>query len=207
MKTKIISTKKESKDFVVEKTNDVLKNKGIVVLPTDTVYGLMTSVFNFEGQQKIYKLKNRNLKKPLILMSDNVKTLKRFVVFPKKTEKIIMNFWPGQLTLILPTTDLGKLLTGGRDNLGVRIPDCKILLDIMAKYDIPLMTTSANISGKESAKNMETAAEYFNNKIDLIIDDGKCDYSFESTVIDMVKFPYVVIRKGCLDCKKLLEYI
>ena len=207
MKTKIISTKKESKDFVVEKTNDILKNKGIVVLPTDTVYGLMTSVFNFEGQQKIYKLKNRNLKKPLILMSDNVKTLKRFVVFPKKTEKIIMNFWPGQLTLILPTTDLGKLLTGGRDNLGVRIPDCKILLDIMAKYDIPLMTTSANISGKESAKNMETAVEYFNNKIDLIIDNGKCDYSFESTVIDMVKFPYVVIRKGCLDCKKLLKYI
>ena len=207
MKTKIISTKKESKDFVIETTNDVLKSKGIVVLPTDTVYGLMTSVFNFEGQKQIYKLKNRSIKKPLILMSDNVETLKRFVVFPKKTEKIIMNFWPGQLTLILPTTELGKLLTGGRDNLGVRIPNCRILLNIMAKYNIPLMTTSANISGKESAKTTETAVEYFKNKIDLIVDDGKCDYSFESTVIDMVKFPYVVVRKGCLDCKKLLKYI
>ena len=77
----------------------------------------------------------------------------------------------------------------------------------MAKYDVPLMTTSANISGKDSAKTAETAIEYFNNKIDLIVDAGKCEFSFESTVIDMVKFPYVVIRKGCLDCHKLLKYI
>lgn len=207
MKTKIISIKKDNKTFVIETTNDILKNKGIVVLPTDTVYGIMTSVFNFEGQKQIYKLKNRAEKKPLILMSDNIKTLKRFVIFPKGIDKIVMEFWPGQLTLILPTTELGKMLTGGRDNLGVRIPDCKILLDVMAKYDIPLMTTSANVSGKVSAKTAETAIQYFDGKIDLIVDGGKCEFSLESTVIDMVKFPYVVIRKGCLDCKKLLEYI
>lgn len=207
MKTKIISTKKESQQQIIEVTNDILKNKGIVVLPTDTVYGLMTSVFNFDGQKQIYKLKGRNLKKPLILMSNSIETLKKFVNFPKGIEKIVMEFWPGQLTLILPTTELGKLLTGGRDNLGVRIPNCKLLLDIMAKYDIPLMTTSANISGKESAKTATTAIEYFDSKIDLIVDSGKSEFSFESTVIDMVKFPYVVIRKGCLDCKKLLNYI
>ena len=207
MKTKILSTKKESNEFVIETTNDILKNKGIVVLPTDTVYGLMTSVFNFEGQKQIYKLKNRSARKPLILMSDNIETLKKFVIFPKGIDKIVMEFWPGQLTLILPTTELGKMLIGGRDNLGVRIPDCKILLDIMAKYNVPLMTTSANISGKNSAKSAKTAIDYFNGKIDLIVDGGICEFSFESTVIDMVKFPYVVVRKGCLDCKKLLEYV
>lgn len=207
MKTKIINTKKESNDFVIETTNDILKNKGIVVLPTDTVYGIMTSVFNFDGQKQIYKLKNRAQKKPLILMSNKIETLKKFVIFPKDIDKIVMEFWPGQLTLILPTTELGKMSIGGRDNLGVRIPNCKILLDIMAKYDVPLMTTSANISGKDSAKTAETAIEYFNDKIDLIVDAGKCEFSFESTVIDMVKFPYVVIRKGCLDCHKLLKYI
>lgn len=207
MKTKIIDTKKESPNYVIETVNKILKNKGIAVLPTDTVYGIMTSVFNFEGQKQIYKLKNRAVRKPLILMSDNVETLKRFVIFPNGTDKIVTEFWPGQLTLILPTTELGKMLTGGRDNLGVRIPDCKLLLDIMAKYNVPLMTTSANISGKDSAKNAATAISYFDGKIDLIVDGGKCEFSFESTVIDMVKFPYVVIRKGCLDCKKLLEYI
>lgn len=207
MKTKLISIQKEKKEKIIETVNEILKNKGIVVLPTDTVYGIMTAVFNFDGQKQIYKLKGRNLKKPLILMSDNIETLKRFVIFPKDIEKILIEFWPGQLTLILPTTELGKLLTGGRDNLGVRIPNCKILLDIMAKYDIPLMTTSANISGKESAKTAKTAKEYFDSKIELIVDGGKCEFAFESTVIDMVKFPYVVIRKGCLDCHKLLKYI
>ena len=207
MKTIFIYTSRKQNEKVIEITNEILKKNGIVVLPTDTVYGIMTSVFNFEGQKQIYKLKKREIKKPLILMSNSIKTLKQFVAFPKDIEKIIMDFWPGQLTLILPTTELGKLLTGGKNNLGVRIPNCKILLDIMAKYDIPLMTTSANISGKESAKTARVAKEYFNNKIDLIVDDGKCKFSFESTVIDMVKFPYVVVRKGCLDCKKLLEYI
>ena len=207
MKTIFLYTDKTQNEQIIETANKVLKNKGIVVLPTDTVYGIMTSVFNFDGHKQIYKLKGRNFKKPLILMSNSIDTLKRFVIFPKDIEKIVMEFWPGQLTLILPTTELGKLLTGGKNNLGVRIPNCKILLDIMAKYDIPLMTTSANISGKESAKTADIAKKYFNNKIDLIVDDGKCKFSFESTVIDMVKFPYVVIRKGCLDCKKLLEYI
>ena len=68
MKTKIISTKKDGNNLVIEVTNDILKNKGIVVLPTDTVYGIMTSVFNFEGQKQIYKLKHRTARKPLILM-------------------------------------------------------------------------------------------------------------------------------------------
>ncbi|MEA5000563.1 MAG: L-threonylcarbamoyladenylate synthase [Endomicrobiaceae bacterium] len=207
MESKIFNTKKEKKETIIKETISILESGGILVLPTDTVYGIMTSVFNRSGQKHIYKLKNRNDRKPLIMLSDKITTLEQFVIFPKKISKIVKDFWPGQLTLILPTTELGKLLTGGRDNLGVRIPNCKILLDIMSEYKVPLMSTSANVSGKKSAVSADIAAEYFNKKIDAIIDDGICKFSFESTVIDMVKFPYVVIRKGCLDCNKLLEYI
>lgn len=207
MKTKVLSTKTENKKKLISEVVEILQQKGIVVLPTDTVYGVMTSIFNHEGQKTIYHLKNRNDRKPLILLAHDTDVLKEFVVFPEKIEKIIKDFWPGQLTLILPTTEIGKILTGGRDNLGVRIPNCKILLDIMKLHNLPLMSTSANVSGKESAKDAKLALKYFNDKIDIIVDDGKCKFSFESTVIDMVKFPYVVIRKGCLDCNKLLKYI
>lgn len=207
MKTKVLSTKTENKTKLISEVVEILQQKGIVVLPTDTVYGVMTSIFNQEGQKNIYKLKNRNDRKPLILLSHDTDLLKQFVVFPKKIEKIIKDFWPGQLTLILPTTEIGKILTGGRDNLGVRIPNCKILLDIMNLHNLPLMSTSANISGKESAKDAKLVLKYFKDKVNIIVDDGKCKFSFESTVIDMVKFPYVVIRKGCLDCNKLLKYI
>ncbi|GAB1401992.1 L-threonylcarbamoyladenylate synthase [Elusimicrobiota bacterium] len=207
MKTKVLSTKTENKKKLISEVVEILQQKGIVVLPTDTVYGVMTSIFNHEGQKTIYHLKNRNDRKPLILLAHDTDVLKEFVVFPEKIEKIIKDFWPGQLTLILPTTEIGKILTGGRDNLGVRIPNCKILLDIMKLHNLPLMSTSANVSGKESAKDAKLALKYFNDKVDIIVDDGKCKFSFESTVIDMVKFPYVVIRKGCLDCNKLLKYI
>ncbi|MGE4384589.1 MAG: L-threonylcarbamoyladenylate synthase [Endomicrobiaceae bacterium] len=207
MKSKILNTNKENKRIIIKETINILESGGIVVLPTDTVYGIMTSIFNQSGQKQIYKLKNRNDRKPLIMLSDKISTLEQFVIFPKKISKIVKDFWPGQLTLILPTTELGKLLTGGRNNLGVRIPNCKILLDIMSEYNIPLMSTSANVSGKKSAVSADIAAEYFDKKIDAIIDAGVCKFSFESTVIDMVKFPYVVIRKGCLDCNRLLEYI
>ncbi|MFA7074546.1 MAG: L-threonylcarbamoyladenylate synthase, partial [Endomicrobiaceae bacterium] len=203
----ILNTNKENKRIIIKETINILESGGIVVLPTDTVYGIMTSIFNQSGQKQIYKLKNRNDRKPLIMLSDKISTLEQFVIFPKKISKIVKDFWPGQLTLILPTTELGKLLTGGRNNLGVRIPNCKILLDIMSEYNIPLMSTSANVSGKKSAVSADIAAEYFDKKIDAIIDAGVCKFSFESTVIDMVKFPYVVIRKGCLDCNRLLEYI
>ena len=207
METKFLNTAKENKKKLISEVVEILQQKGIAVLPTDTVYGVMTSIFNQEGQKTIYKLKSRNDRKPLILLSHNTELIKQFVIFPKKIEEIIKDFWPGQLTLILPTTEIGKILTGGRDNLGVRIPNCKILLDIMKLHNLPLMSTSANISGKESAKDAKLALKYFNNKVNIIVDDGKCKFSFESTVIDMVKFPYVVIRKGCLDCNKLLKYI
>lgn len=207
METKVLNVKKHDKKNLLKVTSEILEKNGIAVLPTDTVYGIMTSIFNMTGQKNIYKMKSRNDRKPLIMLSHDMEVLKQFVVFPKKTEKIISEFWPGQLTLILPTTEIGKILTGGRDNLGVRIPNCKILLEIMKNYNKPLMSTSANVSGKESAKDAKAAVEYFKNKVELIVDDGKCKFSFESTVIDMVKFPYVVIRKGCLDCNKLLKYI
>jgi len=207
METKVLNVKEHDRKKLLKTISEILENNGIAVLPTDTVYGIMTSIFNITGQKNIYKLKSRNDRKPLIMMSHDMEVLKQFVVFPKKTEKIIGEFWPGQLTLILPTTEIGKILTGGRDNLGVRIPNCKILLEIMKQYNKPLMSTSANVSGKESAKDAKAAVEYFKNKVELIVDDGKCKFSFESTVIDMVKFPYVVIRKGCLDCNKLLKYI
>ncbi len=207
MKSKFLDIKKEKREKIISEVAEIFKDNGIAILPTDTVYGIMTGAFNQQGQKQIYKLKSRSGRKPLILLSDSIKDLAKFVVFPDKTAKIVKDFWPGPLTLILPTTQLGKLLTAGRDDLGVRIPNCSLLLDIISRYGMPLMSTSANISGKKSASDAGTAKKNFSSKVDVIVDNGRCEFSFESTVIDMVQFPYVVIRKGSLDCKKLLDYV
>ncbi len=185
---------------------EIIKNGGVAVVPTETVYGFAVDAFNLEAQKKVYAIKGRSYKKPLVIMTPDIKAVSILVDIPKKALVIAKKFWPGQLTLIFPTTELGKILSGGRDNLGVRIPDHEFMLKLLKETGKPLMTTSVNVSSKKSAKSFNDALE-FEDKADIMVDGGNCKFSFESTVIDMVKFPYIVIRKGCLDTNEILKYI
>ena len=189
-----------------KKAAEIIKKGGVAVVPTETVYGFAADAFNIEAQRKIYKIKGRNFKKPLIAMTPDIEAVRMLVNIPEKALKIAKIFWPGQLTLIFPTTALGKMMSGGRDNLGVRIPNNEFMLKLLKEIGKPVMTTSVNASNKKSAKTFEETLE-FDGIADIIVDGGKCDFSFESTVIDMVKFPYVIIRKGCLDTNEILKYI
>ena len=187
-------------------TSQIIKSGGIAIVPTETVYGFAVGAFNTNAQEEVYKIKMRNHKKPLILMTKNLDSVRPIVEIPQKALIIAKKFWPGQLTLIFPTTELGKIISGGRTNLGVRIPDNKFMLKMLEALDFPVFTTSVNVSNKKSAKDVREAL-VFDNVVDVIVDGGKCRYSFESTVIDMVKFPYIVVRKGCLDANEILKYI
>jgi L-threonylcarbamoyladenylate synthase len=188
------------------KTSRIIKNGGIAIVPTDTVYGFAVDAFNVDAQKKLYKIKSRSQKKPLVLMTKNLESAKPIIEIPQKALKIAEKFWPGQLTLIFPTTDLGKVISGGRTNIGVRIPNNEFMLKMLEVLNSPVFTTSVNISNKKSAKDIKETL-IFDDIVDIIVDGGKCKYSFESTVIDMVQYPYVVIRKGCLDTNEILKYI
>ena len=185
---------------------EVIKAGGVAVVPTETVYGFAADAFNIKAWKKIYEIKGRSFKKPLVVMTPDIESVRILVDIPEKALKIAKKFWPGQLTLIFPTTELGKILSGGRNDLGIRIPDHKFMLQLLKEVNRPLFTTSVNTSGKKSAKTFKEAAE-FEGMADVLVDGGKCEFSFESTVIDMVKFPYIIIRKGCLDTNEILKYI
>ncbi|MDR2191782.1 MAG: threonylcarbamoyl-AMP synthase [Endomicrobium sp.] len=188
------------------KTAEILKNGGIAVVPTETVYGFAVDAFNVSAQKRVYKLKGRNQKKPLIVMAADIESVKTLVEIPQKALKIAKKFWPGQLTLIFQTTELGKIISGGRNDLGVRIPNSDFMLKLLKEIRTPLFTTSVNSSGKKSAKTYKDALA-FDGVADVVIDGGKCKFSFESTVVDMVKFPYLIIRKGCLDTDEILKML
>ncbi|MDR2067319.1 MAG: threonylcarbamoyl-AMP synthase [Endomicrobium sp.] len=188
------------------KTSQIIKNGGIAIVPTETVYGFAVDAFNVDAQKKVYKIKGRSQKKPLILMTKNLESAKPIIEIPQKALKIAERFWPGQLTLIFSTTDLGKVISGGRTNIGVRIPNNEFMLKMLEVLNSPVFTTSVNISNKKSAKDIKETL-IFDDIVDIIVDGGKCKYSFESTVIDMVQYPYVIIRKGCLDTDEILKYI
>lgn len=191
----------------LQNVSDVLKNGGVIAFPTDTVYGLAANAFNLEAQKKIYKLKGRNFRKPLIIMVSDVRYIKFFADIPHKASNLIKKFWPGALTIILNTTDYGKIIMGGRSNIGVRIPDDKICMSILESCGFPIATTSANPSSEKSAVTAKEVKGYFKSGVDLILDAGRCRNAKESTVLDMTHFPYTVVREGCLPSKKLLDYI
>jgi L-threonylcarbamoyladenylate synthase len=189
-----------------KKVAEIIKTGGIAIVPTDTVYGFAVDAFNIEARKAVYKIKGRSHKKPFILMAQDIESIRIFVEISEKALKIAKKFWPGQLTLIFPTTEMGKILSGGRKDLGVRIPGSKFILKLLKEMGSPVFTTSVNISNKKSAKNIDEALR-FDEMVDIAVDGGQCRFSFESTVIDMVKFPYMIVRKGCLDADKILKYI
>jgi L-threonylcarbamoyladenylate synthase len=189
-----------------KKTAEIIKNSGVAIVPTETVYGFAVDAFNIDAQKKIYKIKGRSQKKPLILMTPDIESVRVLVDIPKKAYEIAKRFWPGQLTLIFPTTEMGKIVSGGRKDLGVRIPDSEFILKLLKETKTPIFTTSVNVSNKKSAKKVEDTLE-FDGIADIMVDGGQCKFSLESTVIDMVQFPYVILRRGCLDTNELLNYI
>jgi L-threonylcarbamoyladenylate synthase len=192
--------------IVYEKTAEVIENGGIAIIPTDTVYGFAVNAFDLKPQKLLYKIKGRSNNKPLILMAHDIESVNVFTRIPHKVLKIVRKFWPGQLTLVFPTTKIGKILSGGRTNLGVRIPASKFVLDLLKNLGKPIFTTSVNVSKKISAKNINEASN-FDGMVDIMVDGGQSKFSFESTIIDVVKFPYVIVREGCLDVNEILKYI
>lgn len=208
MKTKVIRI--NSGNIQVSKLKDaaeVLKKGGVVVFPTDTVYGIAANAFNLKAHKKVYKLKGRSFTKPLIVMASSLKELACVAEMNGMARTLAKKFWPGPLTLILPATQFGTMILGGRSNLGARIPDCKIALALLKLCGFPLVTTSANISGTPSAKSGKEAIKYFKDKVDFIIDGGVSKESMESTVIDVTRFPFIVIREGCLSKKELEKHV
>ena len=208
MKTIILKIDKDKPDIdKLKQVADVLRAGGVAVIPTDTVYGLAAGAFETKAQKKIYALKGRSFRKPLILMPRDVASFRCIAEMPGQAQKIADKFWPGPLTLVLSTTGLGKIVSGGRADIGVRIPDSKIVLALVKLCGFPLVTTSANPSMKPSAKNGAQAEKYFKGKADVIIHSGTCGTGKESTVVDVTHFHCTVIREGCLESKMLLKHI
>jgi L-threonylcarbamoyladenylate synthase len=182
-----------------------LKAGAVAIFPTETVYGIGTSVFSLTGIQRIYKLKGREGRKPLALLVPTLQSAAPLVEeIPPEAERLAKRFCPGPLTLVLKASPLGRIVTGGLVTIGVRIPDHPIALTLLKKTGIPLATTSVNKSGEDPAVSGDEAHALFGAHVDWLIDGGACRVKEASSVVDMSHYPFTVIREGALS-KKLLE--
>jgi L-threonylcarbamoyladenylate synthase len=182
---------------------EVLTNGGVIAYVTDTVWGLGCLPDNEAAVKKIYEIKKREAKKPLILMSNEVYNLLAYVKpIPKVGQRLIKKYFPGALTVVTDKSEkTPDYVTSGMPTVGIRVPDNKVFSEICSV--IPghvLATTSANLSHQPSAKTYEQTVENMSGLADLIIEDyGYCAKGLESTVAGVMNEELRIFRQGAIE--------
>lgn len=183
-----IDLRKNIDNLKINKAAEIIKNGGLVVFPTETIYGIATNGLNPEAVQKIYKAKQRKQDKALILLISNQEMLEKIVkdISPVE-EKLMKAFWPGPLTLVLNKKPcVPDIVTGGKQTVGVRMTSGEIARKLIEACGFPLTAPSANISGKPSGSKVENIIKELSDKVDCIIDGGNSENETESTVVQVI---------------------
>lgn len=176
----------------------LLKQDGVGVFPTDTVYGLGGRADSVKVIKKVYKIKKRDENKPLLVLVSSISMAKKYVKINKRQEELLKKLWPGKLTAILDDKKiLPKELTNNTGKIGIRWPDNKNLQKIIRQLGAPLIATSANISGQPSVLDVVD----LKIKPDFVINAGKLPKSKESTVADLTGDEIKVLRQGAVIVK------
>ena len=179
---------------------EVILRGGLVAVPTDTIYGLAGNALDADAVAKIYEVKNRPAIKAIILLVPGLEVAATVCAeIPESAKILAKTFWPGALSLILNRRDtVPDIVTAGGSTIGVRCPDHPKTLELLRFTGVPLAAPSANISGMPSPKTAEEVLAYFDGKIDCVIDGGRCELGFESTIVDLTVDPFLVVRQGAL---------
>ncbi len=186
----------------IEKAVSLLREKKLVAIKTETVYGVACDPGSVEAIKKLYKLKNRPIYNPLIIHVNSINMAKEIAYVSKDSKKIIDNFWPGPLTLILPRKKnklIHNLAISNLETIAVRQPKSKVMERILDNFKKPIAAPSANESGYVSATDAKHVIDSFGKRIDLVIDSGRTNYGLESTILDMTSNPYQIKRLGVID--------
>jgi L-threonylcarbamoyladenylate synthase len=187
----------------IEKTAQIIEKGGIVIFPTDTVYGIGCNPYNKNSVKKIYELKSRAKIKSLPVLAYSLDIVKEIALIDEFTEKIIKKYWPGPLTLILKLTDQKLKKSLDLENkIAVRIPNSKCTLKLLEKCKL-LVGTSANISGNSSYTNPEDCIKDIKN-YDIFLNGGTITSKGESTIIEIENEEIKIIREGSLKIKDIM---
>jgi L-threonylcarbamoyladenylate synthase len=180
---------------IPKKIVEILKSGGVGVLPTDTIYGILGSALKKETIERIYKIRKREKTKPFIILISKVSDLKIFGIKIKPFQKkLIKKFWPGPTSLIFDCKEKKfSYLHRGKKGLAFRIPKLKWLRKLLEKTG-PLVAPSCNIAGKEPARTIKEAKQYFGRKVDFYVDGGRIKKR-PSSLIDIRKKKIKILRK------------
>ena len=184
-------------DEGIRKSVEIIENGGVIIFPTDTVYGIGCNPYDVNAVKKIYEIKSREKTKSLPVLASSIEIVKQISIIDEFTEKIIKKYWPGPLTLILKLKDKNlKKSLNLEDKIAVRIPNSVCTLKLLNKCNL-IVGTSANVSGDSSFTNPQECIKNVKN-YDVFVDGGTITSKGESTIIEIENEKIHVIREGAL---------
>lgn len=207
--TKIVGVNSiDNYDEVMEEAAEIIKEGNLVVVPTETVYGLAGDGLNPQAVEKIFQAKERSKGNPLILHIADKEDMDKYAVeIPEIARKLADELWPGPLTLVLKKSDLvPEIVSAGSNSVAIRMPDNETIRDLIRKSGTALACPSANISGRPSPTNVVDAYEDMKGKVPLILNDGSAKLGLESTIVDLTGQPSI-LRLGYIEVEKIKEII
>ena len=193
-----------------------LKNGHLVSFPTETVYGLGADATNEKAVSSVYSVKERPVGHPLIVHISSINKLDQWAMnIPEYAIQLAREFWPGPMTLILPRTDLAKdYITGGQNNVGLRVPAQPIALALLNKFEQlggqGIAAPSANRFGAVSPTTADAVAEELGDYLDsddLVLDGGQCLVGIESTIIDCTGAVAKILRPGAITYEMIEQVV
>jgi L-threonylcarbamoyladenylate synthase len=207
--TQVFDWRDKIDDDELNEVADILRDGGIVVFPTETVYGIGANAFNEESVKRIYEVKNRPDEKPLSIMVSKIEEIEKYAVIQNEMErKIINNFMPGPITVILKKkTGMFDYVSSGKNTIGIRIPDNKIALKMLDRLQLPIVAPSANISGMPSGVELEQILKDFDGKIEAGINGGKATIGEGSTIVEIINDEPVILRQGKITMAEIQQAI
>jgi L-threonylcarbamoyladenylate synthase len=181
-------------EAIIDEAIDVLANGGVILYPTDTVYGLGANIFDNRAVRRVFDIKKRSYLKPLSILVGDVDAIDLVAKVSLSQKETINGCLPGPYTFILNRRKIvPRSVTGGLSNVGVRVPDCEIACRLASIF--PITTTSANLSDDEVLSNPSEILEQLGCEVDLVIDVGNLDSKRASSIIDLTGFHPKIIRK------------
>ncbi len=192
----------------MSKAINLLKNGGVVALPTDTVYCLAASLSHQAAIGRIFDIKGRATTKALpVLVADAIQ-MRQVAEMNPLAELLTRRFMPGGLTLILPRKPVvPDIVTGGRDSVAVRIPGHTMTMYIIKAVGTPLTGTSANLSGRHSVCEADDVRAQIGEQVDMVLDGGRCPGGIESTIVDLTTPLPTIVREGAVPRAELEAYL
>jgi L-threonylcarbamoyladenylate synthase len=188
----------EADDPAIKECAEILCRGGTVAIPTETVYGLAANALNPAAVERIFAAKERPNWDPLIVHVSTIEMIRRVAsAFPEEAHILAQRFWPGALTLLLPRSpELPLAVTAGRETVAVRMPAHPVARALIAAADLPLAAPSANLFGRSSPTTAEHVLRDLDQRIDAVLDAGPTSVGVESTVLDPLRIPPLLLRPG-----------